>query len=255
MTALAHRFDGPDDAPVLVLSNSLGTAMALWDGVVAPLADEHRVLRYDHRGHGASGVPPGPYTVDELVADVVALVDGLGIERFAFCGISLGGVVGMSLAAAHPARIEGLVLACTSPRFLDAAAWLERAAIVRADGCEAIADAVLARWLTPQSHVEQPGVVHELRDLLVATPREGYAGCCEALAAFDFKERLGEVTAPTLVIAGAEDPSVSPDVVQLLVDGIPNARLAVLDGAAHLAHLERPGAFVEAVRSHLRVAA
>ncbi len=249
---LDHRLDGPADAPVLVLSNSLATDLELcWSTNVGAWTSSFRVLRYDQRGHGGSEIPPGPYTVELLGRDVLDVMDAVGVERASFCGLSLGGATGMWLAVNAPRRIERLVLACTSPRFGEPEQWLDRARIVRSEGLEAIADAVLARWLTPRFRREHQAETARFRAGLVRTPAEAYAACCEALAAWDFRDRVGEIAAPTLVIGGADDPAVTPEQATLLADAIPGSRLLVLPEAAHLANVEQPEAFSAAVNEHL----
>jgi 3-oxoadipate enol-lactonase len=244
-----HRLEGPGST-TLVLSGSLGTTLELWDSTV-PSWESLRLLRYDHRGHGRSAVPPGPYSVDELGRDVLELLDELDLERVSFCGLSLGGAVGLWLAANAPTRIDRLVLASTSARFGDAEPWLERAATVRAEGLEAVADSVLARWFTPSFAADRPGLVARHREMLVATPAEGYAACCEAIAGWDFRERLSEVAAPTLVIAAAEDPATPPEHGRLLAERIPGAELVIVPRVAHLANIEQPETFAALVGGHL----
>lgn len=248
---LHHRFDGPQDAPVLALPSSLGTTTELWGANVASWSETSRVLRYDQRGHGGSEVPPGPYSIEDLGRDFVSLLDELRIDRVSFCGLSLGGATAMWLAAYAPERIDRLVLACTSPRFGDPRSWLDRAAVVRDKGPEAIADTVLERWFTPRFVHERPQVVARFRELLVTTSRDGYAGCCEAVAGWDFRDALGQIEAPTLVIAGAEDTATPSDHGRLIADRIPKARLVVLPGAAHLGNVERADAFSSLVSEHL----
>lgn len=245
------RIDGPAGAPVLVLSNSLGTDLELWSPNVASWSGSFRVLRYDHRGHGGSDAPPGPYSVESLAGDVLALLDRAGVERTSFCGLSLGGAVGMWLAANAPERIDRLILACTSARFGDPTAWHERARVVRGEGIAAVADAHLARWFTPGYAEREPAVVGRFRDRLLATEPEGYAGCCDALAGWDFRERLREIRAATLVIAGADDPSTPPSHAALLAERIANAKFVVLPDAAHLANVGQPAAFSQSVLDHL----
>ncbi len=242
-----YRLDGPEDAPVLVLASSLGATHAMWDANVDALSRRYRVLRYDHRGHGGSDVPPGPYTVDELAGDVVALLDELELERVSFLGLSLGGAVGMAFALAAPQRLERLVLCCTAAKFGTPEGWVERTQTVREQGLEAIVDAVLERWFTPKLCEEQPQLVDEFRRLFLATPREGYAACCEALRDWDIRSRLAEIEAPTLCIAGADDPSTPPSDLELLENGIPNATLIVMPEARHLANVEQAERFGEAV--------
>jgi 3-oxoadipate enol-lactonase len=245
--SLFHRFDGPADAPVLVLASSLGTTHAMWDGNVADLAHRYRLLRYDHRGHGGSDVPPGPYTVAALADDVVALLDAQGIERADFLGLSLGGAVGQSLARRHPDRVGRLVLCCTAAKFGTPEAWAERARTVREQGLEAIVDAVLARWFTARLRKADPELVARYREQFVATPREGYAACCDALGAWDFRDELASIDVPTLCVAAADDPSTPPPELELLAESIPRAELVVIPDAAHLVNVEQPRRFAEAV--------
>jgi 3-oxoadipate enol-lactonase len=251
---LHHRFDGSPDAPVLALPSSLGTTTELWDANVPAWSETFRVLRYDQRGHGGSEVPPGPYSIEDLGRDFLSLLDWLGIDRVSFCGVSLGGATAMWLAAHAPERIDGLVLACTSPRFGDPDPWLERAALVRRSGVEPIADTVTARWFTARFAEERREVVSRFRDLLASTPPEGYAGGCEAVAGWDFRERLGQVRAPTLVVAGADDPATPLEHARLIADRIQDAKLVVLPGAAHLANVEQADTFSRVVAEHLAAA-
>ena len=239
---LWHDWHGPEDAPVLVLPCSLGTSRELWSAAL--FGDRYRVLRYEHRGHGESETPPGPYAMEELAADALALLDELELDRVSWCGLSLGGMVGMWLGANAPERLERLVLACTAARISSPAAYAERARLVREDGIEPLAESVVARWFTPQA---RPELVARFRRILVSTPARGYAACCEALADWDFRDELPRVSAPTLVIAGAEDEATPAPDTDLLVERIPGARLVVLAGAAHLANLERPAEFAAAV--------
>jgi 3-oxoadipate enol-lactonase len=243
---LHHRLDGPADAPVLVLANPIGTTLELWDWQVPAFTPSFRVLRYDQLGHGRSEVPPGPYTVEQLARALLALLDELGIARVAFCGLSLGGAVGLWLGANARERIDRLVLAGTSATFAPPERWVERAAVVRTQGLEPIADATMGRWFTPAFTDTAP-----YRAQLVATPPEGYAACCDALAVWDVRGSLGRITAPTLVLVGSEDPSTPPAEAQLIADGIPGALLVVVPDAAHLLNVEQPEAFNRAVLDHL----
>jgi 3-oxoadipate enol-lactonase len=251
MTAVHHVVDGRAGTPPLVFSNSLGTTLEMWDPQVAPLAERFHVVRYDRRGHGRSPVPPGPYRIDDLGADVIELLDTLGLERVSFCGLSIGGMVGMWLASEAPARIDRLVLCCTAPFLPPAEQWHERAAAVRGGGVAAVVDAVLARWFTPAFHRERPDVIERFRTMLVETPAEGYAACCEAIAALDLRERLASITAPTLVITGAEDPVAPPDAGAELAQAIPGAGHVVVAQAAHIANIAQPRAFNRALIDHL----
>jgi 3-oxoadipate enol-lactonase len=234
-----------------VLPASLGTTRELWDAQARALEPQFRVLRYEHRGHGASPVPPGPYAMAELGADAVELLDELGIERAVWCGLSLGGMVGMWLAVHAPERLSALVLACTSAHVAASEAYRERAALVRSQGIEPVADAVVARWFTPATFHDRPELPERFRAIVVAQPVEGYAGCCEALAGWDFRDRLSSISVPALVVAGAEDQATPAPDTELLAECIPGASRVVLAGAAHLANLEQPEAFLEAVLPHL----
>lgn len=248
---LAHSLHGPDDAEVVVLSCALGTTQEMWSRQLPSLSERYRVLTYDQPGHGGSDLPGEQPTVGAFADGVIAVLDELEIERVSFCGVSLGGMVGMALALGHPRRVERLVLACSSAHLGPPAQWLERARRVRARGTEVIADAVVGRWFTNAFVRDEPETVARLRSLLVATPREGYAACCEAIGTWDAREAISEIAAPTLVVAGAQDPATTVEDAEALVAGIPGARLCVVDGAAHLANVEQPERFTAAVLEHL----
>ena len=233
---LHHVAEG--DGPPLLLSSSLGTTHRMWDPQLPALASRHRVIRYDHPGHGRS--PAGPRTVEGLAREVLALADELELGSFGFCGLSLGGMVGMWLAVNAPERVERLVLCCTAPALPPREQWLERAAVVREHGVEAVADAVVGRWFTNRFRDRTPW-----RAMLVATPREGYARCCEAIADLDLRDDLGRIEAPTLVVLGREDPVVTRNAKRRLAS-IRGARVVELD-AAHLANVEQPDEFTKAV--------
>ncbi|MDP9484233.1 MAG: 3-oxoadipate enol-lactonase [Actinomycetota bacterium] len=248
---LHYRIEGPEDAPALVMASSLGTTMSMWDAQSPALSERFRLVRFDARGHGASPVPSGPYTMDDLGGDVLALMDRIGVERFSFAGLSIGGMVGMRLASEAPGRVEGLILLCTSARFDPPDAWQSRAEAVRAGGVGAVADAVLERWFTPAFRKERPEVVEWASRMLRATPPEGYAGCCEAIRDADLTPRLGRITAPTLVIAGADDPAAPVEKAEAIRDDIPDARLRMIERAAHIANVERPEEVTAEMLAHL----
>ena len=251
-----HRIvEGPADAPALVLSPALGTTHELWDAQAARLAGRFRVVRYDRRGHGGSPLPDGPTTLDALGGDLVELLDELGLERVSCCGVSLGGLVGLWLAVNAPGRVERLVVACAAPAFEPRRAWTERAALVRAEGVEAVADGALGRWFSPAFHNRRPDVIELFRAMLVSTPGEGYAACCDALAGADLWPRLGEITASTLVLTGADDPVVPPAVGEAVAAAIPGARHIALPDAAHIANVEQEQAFTDALLGHLEASA
>ncbi len=234
------RPPGREGAPAIVFTGSLGTDLTMWSAQSDRLGERFRTLRYDVRGHGGSEVPDGPYAISDLGSDLVALLDRLEIERASLCGLSIGGMVSMWVAAHAPERVERLVLCCTSALLGPPEAWRERAATVRASGVEAIADAVLARWFTPAFAEAHPEVIERMRRILTATPPEGYAGCCEAIAAMDLTGDLPGVSAPTLVLAGADDPATPPEHGERIAGLIPGARFEVVSPAAHLATVERP---------------
>jgi len=249
---VAHEAEGPDGGAALVLSCSLGTERSLWEPQLATLAACHRVIRYDHRGHGRSPVPPGPYTIAQLGDDVLRMLDDLGLSSASFCGTSLGGMVGMWLASHAPARIDRLVLLCTAAHLGPASDWFARAALVRAEGTASIADAVAGRWFTPAFRSARPEVVARHLDGLRATDAEGYAGCCEAIGTMDLRDDLGRITAPTLVVAGDADPATTVEDAAAIAGQVAGSRLVVLEQAAHLANVEQPALVTELIMEHLR---
>jgi 3-oxoadipate enol-lactonase len=247
-----HVVTGPADAPALVLSNSLGADLGMWDPQAEALAERFRLVRYDTRGHGASPVPDGPYAIDHLGQDLLALLDHLAIERAHLAGLSLGGMTGMWLAINAPERLDRLVLLCTSARLGPPETWRERAETVRAQGTEAVADAGVGRWLTERFRAEHPDTAAWLRTMIAATPDAGYAACCAVIEHMDLTSGLPGISAPTLMIAGAQDPSTPPEPhARQIAAAIPGARLEVLDPAAHLVNVERPGAVNRLILEHL----
>ena len=238
---VAHELLGPMDDPPVILSCSLGTDRSMWDPQTPALAGSHLVVRYDLRGHGQSPAPPGPYAISDLGEDLLALMDRLEIERASLCGVSIGAMTSIWTAANAPERVHRLVLCCTSARFGPEAAevYRARAQTVRAHTVDAVADGALERWFTPGFREAQPELMAQIRKGLTDTSSEGYAGCCEALAALDLHPALGSISAPTLVIAGAEDPATPPDHGRAIADGIAGARFELIEGAAHLANIEK----------------
>ncbi|MFI7382221.1 3-oxoadipate enol-lactonase [Streptomyces sp. NPDC049813] len=244
---LQHHAEGPTSAPPLLLGPSLGTSAALWDQVAPELSAGHRVVRWDLPGHGGSdaGTIGAGATVADLAGLVLALADELGLDRFAYAGVSLGGAVGLHLAVHHPQRLDSLAVLCSSAHFGGARPWRERAALVRAEGTGRVAESAPERWFTPGFTV--PRLVRDTRE---ADPG-AYAACCDALAAFDLRERLGEIRVPTLLVAGREDPATPPAHLREIADAVPGAELVELARASHLAVAERPGAVLGALRGHL----
>jgi 3-oxoadipate enol-lactonase len=246
-----HVLAGPADAPVLVLGNSLGTDLSMWDGVAAVLDGQFRLLRFDHRGHGGSPVLPGPYEIEDLGRDLLALLDTVGLERVSYCGLSLGGMVGMWLAARAPERVDRLALCCTSAWLPPAEGWLDRAARVRAGGTAAVADAVLGRWFSTDWAAAHPAEVERARAMLVGVPPEGYAGCCEAIASMDLRADLPSIAAETLVLAGGNDVATPPSHGAAIAAAVPRARLVLLPQPAHLAAVEQPDTVARLLLDHL----
>ncbi|WP_285708603.1 3-oxoadipate enol-lactonase [Microtetraspora sp. NBRC 16547] len=244
---LHHRAEGPASAPALLLGPSLGTSLAVWDPQVPALARDHRVVRWDLPGHGdsPSALPEGA-TIADLAALVLDVADSLGIDRFHYAGISLGGAVGAWLALHHPERVSSLTMVCSSAWFGPADGWRERAAVVRAKGTGVMAESAVQRWFTPAFDGAGPFLEH-----LRGVAADGYAACCDALASYDVRAELGGIAAPTLVIGGRDDPATPPAHARELADGIPGATLVEIPGTAHLAGVERPEPVLTALLAHL----
>jgi 3-oxoadipate enol-lactonase len=242
---LHHRLDGDERAPVLVLLGSLGTTLDVWEPQLVGFARRFRVLRLDLPGHGRSPLPPSPLGIDDLARSGLAVLDDLGLRRVSFCGLSLGGAVGLRLSTLAPERVERLVLCCTAAKFGTPQRWIDRAEIVRREGLETIADRIMRLWFTPAA---DPSTVARHRAMLVSTPPDGYARCCDVLRDLDLRDAVSAVRVPTLVVAGAEDPAVAPEETELL-RRIPGSRFVSIAHAAHLASAERPQAFERAVLS------
>lgn len=243
---IAYRFDGPEDAPVLLLSNSLGTNLSMWEPQMAVLAEHVRVLRYDSRGHGASVSPAGAYSIDRLGRDVIELLDLLGLVRVDFCGLSLGGMIGQWLGIRAPERVGRLILANTSSFMGPPVHWDVRIATVGSEGMVPLAEASVARWFRDGFEAAYPDAVAPIREGLLATDPIGYAGCCAAIRDMDMRRMAHLIDAPTLVIGGSEDPATPPPHSEALANAISGAELVMLP-AAHLSNVERPADFTQAV--------
>jgi 3-oxoadipate enol-lactonase len=247
---LAHSISGDPDAPVVVLGSSLGTTGAMWEPQLAELDRHFRVVRYDHRGHGGSEVPPGPYQIADLGRDVLTMLDELGVDGFCYAGLSLGGMVGMWIAAEEPRRVTRLALLCTSAALAAPDAWHQRVAAVRAGGMAAIAEPVVSRWFTPQFAASHPDVIAAHQAMVLANPVDGYVGCCEAIAVMDERDRLPDIHATTLVIAGREDLAIPPLHSEVIAAAIPGSRLELLADAAHLANVQQSAAVTRLLINH-----
>jgi 3-oxoadipate enol-lactonase/4-carboxymuconolactone decarboxylase len=247
---IGYQVDGPEVAPVLLLSNSLGTTTAVWDDVVPALAQRFSVVRYDHRGHGASGTTPGPYDIELLATDALAVLDDLAVERASICGLSIGGAVALWIATHFPERVERLAVCCSAARFGSPADWTERARLVRDQGPLALLDVLMERWFTA-GFAGRPEVRQRVAAMLGAVSPEGYAACCEALAEYDVAGELGRIAAPTLVLGGALDVAAPPEAAFELASGIDQSTLVVLADTAHLAVLEQSARVTEALVAHL----
>ena len=244
------RVEGDPGAPPLVLSNSLGTDHRMWDGQMEDLTQHFRVVRYDGRGHGQSEAPEGPYTIEDLAQDVLGLMDELHIGRTAFCGLSMGGLIGQWLAVNAPDRIGHLIISNTAAKIGTPEIWNQRIAVVEKDGLKAIADAVVARWFTKEFVRRNSLAVAAVKQLLLATDPQGYAASCGAIRDMDMRGDVAKITAPTLVIAGRDDPVTPVEDAKFLVDSIEGAWGKVLN-AAHLSNVEDTAAFNDAVLKFL----
>jgi 3-oxoadipate enol-lactonase len=244
------ELEGPDSAPVLMLSNSLGTNLHMWDEQVGPFTQHFRLLRYDRRGHGRSSVPKGPYTMERLGRDVLGVLDELGIQKMNWCGLSMGGMVGMWLGAKAANRIEKLILSNTAAYFPDRSVWDGRIKFVREKGLAGIVDANMERWFTKDFRERSPVAMAKMREMFLATNVEGYVGCGEAIRDMDHRPLLAKITAPTLVIAGRHDPATTLEAGEFIQEHIPGAQIAILD-AAHISNLEQPKVYADTVLGFL----
>lgn len=249
--ALAYALGGAEGAPVLILSNSLGTDMSMWDAQLSALEERFRVLRYDTRGHGRSGVPAGAYGLERLGRDVIELADGLGIATFSFCGLSLGGMTGQWLGWRARERLERLVIANSSACMGPPSGWDARIAAVAEQGMDAMVEPILPRWFTPSFLADERNTA-QVVTVLRRTDPSGYAGCCAAIRDMDMRALLGLIVAPTLIIGGTADLATPPAHTDELANGITGARKIMLE-AAHLSNIEQPEAFTQAVLDFLLV--
>ncbi len=242
--------EGPESAPVLMLSNSLGTDLHMWDDQVAPFTRHFRLVRYDRRGHGRSSVPKGPYSMERLGRDVLAVLDGLGIERINWCGLSMGGMVGQWLGANVASRIDKLILSNTACYYADKTLWDQRMKFARTNGIAPVAAATMERWFSENFRAANPATIARMTEMFVKTDLEGYLGCCAAIRDMDHRALLPRIAAPTLVIAGRLDMGTPLPMNEFIRDHIPGAQLFTLE-AAHIANVEQPQAYTDAVLGFL----
>lgn len=244
--AINHREGG-----TVVLLGSLGTTQDMWEPQVAALGEKYQVITPDTRGHGDSPIPEGEWTMSDLAADVIAVLDEEGVDTAHFVGLSLGGAIAQTIALEYPGRVASLTLSSTAPKFGTPGAWKDKAELVGREGTQALADGVVHNWFTDGCFETNPDLPARFTQMVIDCPDAGYAGCCGALAAFDSRERLAEITAPTLVIAGKQDTSTPLDVVTSLHDGIPGSSMVVVSPAKHLLSAETPGYYTAALLTHI----
>lgn len=252
----SYELTGPETAPVIMLSHSLGAALGMWKPQLSDLSRDFRVLAYDLRGHGGTQATPGGYTLDLLAADACALLDALEIDKVWFVGLSIGGMIGMVMALEHAERLHGVVLSSTLCELPDAArgAFAERIRQTLELGMEPQVEPAIERWFTPELRQQQPAVLDEIRAMIRSCDPVGYAGCADAVRQLALGDELGRIRVPTLVIAGAQDPGAGPAVARSIHERIAGSRLVVIDGAAHLVNIERAGELNRALRSFVRTA-
>jgi 3-oxoadipate enol-lactonase len=242
--------EGNERAPALMLSNSLGTNLHMWDDQAGELAKHFRLIRYDRRGHGRSSVPPGPYSMERFGRDVLAILDKLGIERTNWCGLSMGGMVGQWLGANAPNRVNKLILSNTAPYYADKGPWQERIVFVREKGLGALVEANMQRWFTEGFRKSHPHVIERMKGIFTGTDPKGYIACCEAIRDMDFRGSNARIEAPTMVIVGAQDPATPPAQGEAIANAIPGAKVASID-AAHITNMEQPQVYTQTVLEFL----
>jgi 3-oxoadipate enol-lactonase len=252
---MRYTLEGPAGAPVVTLSHSLATHAGMWDAT-APALASFRVLRYDTRGHGGTEAPAGPYSLDVLAADALALLEALGIQRTHWVGLSMGGMIGQTIALKRRGALLSLALCDTTSRVPPEArgTWAERIATAEAQGMEPLVEPTIARWFTPDFIRTRPEVVDRVRAMIRETPARGYAGCCHAIAQLDLTDRLGEIGIPTLVVVGEEDQGTPVSAARTIHEHVKGSQLIVLKSASHLSNIEQPEPFNQAVKHFLATA-
>jgi 3-oxoadipate enol-lactonase len=243
--------EGHEGAPALMLSNSLGTDLHMWDDQAAEFAKHFRLIRYDRRGHGKSGASKGPYSFDRFGRDILAILDALKVNKANWCGLSMGGMDGQWLGANAANRVNKLVLANTNYYYADKGPWADRIKFVREKGLAPLVDANMERWFTKGFRERAPKTIERMTKIFLASNLDGYIACIEAVRDMDFRASNPRITAPTLVIVGTQDPATPPSAGEAIAQQIRGARLVALD-AAHISNVEQPKAFTEAVLNFLR---
>lgn len=248
-----YTFDGPEGAPVVTMSNSLASNLSMWDPQIPVLTPRYRVLRYDTRGHGGTDAPAGPYSLDDLTEDLRALLQALGITRTHFVGLSMGGMIGQIMALKYPQMLQSLALCDTMSRVPTEAKplWDERVHTAESRGMEPLVEPTVARWFTEPFRQQGAPVLDQVRTMIRTTPPAGYAGCCQAIAALNLTDRLKEISLPTLIIVGEDDPGTPVSASRTIHEQIKGSELVILKSAAHLSNLEQPTAFNQALTNFL----
>jgi len=249
--ALNVEVEGPANAPVLMMSNSLGTNLHMWDDQAPAFSKQFRLVRYDRRGHGQSEAPKGPYTMDRLGRDVLSIADALGVKRFNWCGLSMGGMVGQWLGANAPDRLEKLIVSNTHYYYADKQPWHDRIKFTQDKGLAALAPMQMERWFTKGFREKNAQAIARITEMFVATPVDGFIGCCEAVRDMDFRQSTPTITVPTMVIVGSQDPATPPSAGEDIHKMIKGSTLVAID-AAHLSNVEQPKAYTDAVLNFLR---
>lgn len=248
-----YRLEGPDEGEVVMLSHSLASTMGMWEDQIASLTDAgFRVLGYDSRGHGLSDVPAGPYNIEMLALDAVALIDALGIEKVHFCGLSMGGMVGQLLGSKYQDRLSSLILSSTSAYMPPPHLWNERIESVRNGGMQAVADAAIDRWFTGIGKNKMSEKVGKVKNLILETSPLGFCACCEAIRDMDLRGIIAGIKIPTLVIVGSLDPGTPVSAAQFIYERIPSSRLEVIKDAAHFVNVERSEEFNDLILNFLK---
>ena len=248
-----YTFDGPENAPLVTMSNSLASNLSMWDPQIPALTSRYRVLRYDTRGHGQTDAPPGPYSLDELTEDVRALLEVLGMRKTHFVGLSMGGMIGQILALKYPQLLQSLVLCDTMSRVPPDAKpmWEERIHTAETRGMDPTVETTVGRWFTAPFRERRQDVIDNVRTMIRSTPPQGYAGCCHAIAGLNLTDRLQAITVPTLIIVGEDDPGTPVAASRVIHERIKGSELVILKSAAHLSNMEQPEAFNQAMTPFL----